>query len=316
MLQGHRKITIIGAGHVGSLCGLALAWHGICKELVLVDKVPKKATAQALDISDSLPFLPSATIVREGTYKDCIDSNITIIAIGIPRLPGQTRLDLLEDSTHMVEELLEELRPLNLTGLVITITNPADIVAEQIRSGLNMDRHRCFGTGTLLDTARLLQILSRELGISPGSITGFSLGEHGDSSMVAFSSVTACGMPLDEYAKIDKAKIIESTRTRGMDIINNKAVTEYGIGQSVAILCRTILEDDKRILPLSVQMQGEYGIYGIHCGVPCLIGKDGIEKIMELRLTKEEQAQLLESYKVILKHTELRKEYSKKKEVK
>ena len=195
----HRKVVIIGAGHVGSHCAYALASAGYCEEIVLVDLLPEKAAAQALDVADSASFMDHAVTVRAGGYGECKDAALVVIAIGEPRLPGQTRLDLLGRSVELLKTLANELKPLRLTCPVVTITNPADIVADWLRRALELERWQCFGTGTLLDTARLVRCVSQGAGVDRRSVSAFCMGEHGDSSMVPFSTVTVGGVPLRSW---------------------------------------------------------------------------------------------------------------------
>ena len=302
-----RKVVIIGAGHVGSHCGYALAHSGIADEIVLVDVDKDKAHSQALDIADSVSFCERETVVRDGDYKECEDAALVVVAIGEARKPGQTRLDLLGSSVIMSQKLIDQLKPYEISGIVVTITNPADIVADYIRKGLGLDRSRVFGTGTLLDTARLIRTLSEESGVARRSIQAFSLGEHGDSSMIPFSSITIGGLPFDAY-DISKEKVLKATRQIGMTIIEGKKSTEFGIGRALTEMAACILRDEKKIMPASVLLQGEYGQHDVHCGVPCLIGKNGIEKIIELSLTQEEQEMLNKSCEVIKKHIKMASE--------
>ena len=301
-MSEHRKIVITGAGHVGSHIAQALCWRWCAQEIVLVDKDGGKAAAQAMDVADSLSFPAADTTVRAGGYGDCADADLVFIAIGKAREPGQTRLDLLGDSVKMAKELIGQLAPYSLPGVVVSITNPADIVADYLRKGLRLPRERMFSTGTLLDTARLVRTLSEETGVSRQSIMAYSLGEHGDSSMIPFSAIRVGGLPLESYPQVDREKLLSRTRLIGMDIINGKGSTEFGIGQSAAFLAETILFDRKAVLPVSVELRGEYGQKGVHCGVPCVVGKNGVEKIIELPLTPDEQKQLGESCAVIRKH--------------
>lgn len=302
-----RKVVIIGAGHVGSHCARALAAGRICNEIVLVDTDKEKARAQALDVADALSF-PSVDItVRDGELCECSDADITVIAIGKPREKGQTRLDLLGDSILMAKKLAADLKEVGVGGVVITITNPVDIISDYIREALGMDRFRAFGTGTLLDTARLMRVLSQQTGISRKSISAFVLGEHGDSSVVPASAIRIGGLPATSYTGFDQEEATVQTHEIGMDIINGKGSTEFGIGQALAFLAEAILQDAKAVLPLSVHLNGEYGISGINCGVPCVVGKGGIERIVELPLTDEEKEQLNHSASIIENHTELAK---------
>ena len=301
MLNKH-KIVVLGAGHVGSHCAQALCWRGCADEIVLVDIDREKAAAQAMDVADSLSFPPADLVVRSGDYSDCADADLIFVAIGKARSPGQTRLDLLGDSVQMARTLVSQLSPYPLPGIVVSITNPADIVADYLRKALRLPRSRVFSTGTLLDTARLSRTLSEETGVSRRSITAFSLGEHGDSSMIPFSAIRVGGLPLDAYPQVDRARVLERTRMIGMDIINGKGSTEFGIGESAAFLAEVILRDRKAVLPVSVLLCGEYSQEGIHCGVPCVIGREGIESIIELPLTEDEQELFTQSCDVIRTH--------------
>lgn len=296
------KIAIIGAGHVGSHCAMSLAVAAVCSEIVLIDVDEPKARAQALDVSDALTFLPSSARVRAGDYPDCADADIVLVAIGKPHPPGQSRLDLLESSIGMLGELLGVLKPMNLGGIVIAITNPVDIVADYIRKGLTLPRSRAFGTGTLLDSARLIRLLSEQTGLGRRLIEALSMGEHGDSSMIPFSLIRLEGKPLDAFPGLDRAALLEGTRRSGMEIMEGKSCTEFGIGQALSLLCRCILNDEKLILPLSALLEGEYGQRDLHCGVPCRVGRGGIEAVIELPLAPEELAQLDRSCEVIRRH--------------
>jgi len=301
-MADREKIVIVGAGHVGSHGALALAAAAVTDEIVLVDKDEAKAWSQALDISDALSSLASSSRVRSGGWDDCADAAIVIIAIGEPRLPGQTRLDLLGRSVQMVQDLLGELRPRNLTGVVVTVTNPADIVADFVRRGLGLPRTRVFGTGTLLDTARLVRILAEAAGCHRSDVQAYALGEHGDSSVVPFSQVRLAGRTVGAFPSLDVASIEAATRRAGMEVIEGKGSTEFGIGQALAVLCRAILRDEGRVLPLSVLLEGEYGQRDVHCGVPCVVGRSGIEAVVELDLDADELTRLDQSCQVIRTH--------------
>ena len=299
-----RKVVILGAGHVGSHCAYALAASGVCEDIVLVDLIAEKAYAQALDVADSVSFMPRPVAVRAGGFEECKDADLVVVTIGEPRQPGQTRLDLLGRSVEQLKELIQVLKPMKLACPVVTITNSADIVADYLRKGLELERWRCFSTGTLLDTARLIRCISQAAGVDRRSVCAFSMGEHGDSSMVPFSAVTVAGVPFETLG-LSKEEILTQTRQAGMEIIEGKGSTEFGIGRALAELAGCILRDEKRILPVSVLLDGEYGQTGVHCGVPCRIGKNGIEAIIELDLTQEEQQMLDASCQVIRKHIAL-----------
>ena len=295
------KITILGAGHVGSHCAYALAQPMFCDEIVLVDQDRDKAVAQALDVTDSLSFAPRAAVVRAGDYSDVVDSDIVCCAIGEARKPGQTRLDMMDRSVEMCDELIGQLRPYPIRGILISITNPCDIIADYLRKNLKMDWHRIFGTGTLLDTARLIRALSLRAGVARSSIQAFSMGEHGDSSMIPFSAIRIGGKTFAECG-LSREELLEDTRQSGMTIIEGKKSTEFGIGRAFAEMAACILRDEKRVLPASVLLDGQYGQRGLHAGVPCRIGRNGIEEIIELPLDTAEQAQFDKSCEIIRGH--------------
>ena len=299
------KIVILGAGHVGSHVARALAAGNIGSEIVLVDCVPGKAEAQAMDVADALTWPCATVLVRAGGYADCADADVNVVAIGKAREPGQTRLDLLGDSVRMVHALCRTLSGAGVGGPVISITNPCDIIADLVRKELGLDRSRVFGTGTLLDTARLIRTLSEQTGVSRDRIDACVLGEHGDSSMIPFSAVRIDGKAPEDFPGFDADAALARTHEIGMDIINGKGSTEFGIGQATAYLIRNILENSGAVLPLSVELCGEYGLEGVHCGVPCAVGREGVMGISELPLTEGEAAALFRSAGVIERHIRL-----------
>jgi L-lactate dehydrogenase len=313
MADQSRKIVIIGAGHVGSHCAFSLITQGDASEIVFIDIDKPKAIAQAGDIADAACFMPHPVIVRSGDYDDCRDAAIVVIAAGVPRKPGQTRLDTMGDSVRVIKDIVDPLKNSGFKGILICISNPADVIANYLRKHLGWAKHRVFSTGTSLDTARLKRVFQEETGIDARSIQCFSMGEHGDSSMIPFSRVSIGGKPIlelmkekpDVYGKLDLEHILYRTRTIGMDIINGKKSTEFGIGSVLADMVKAIFHDEHRVMPVSALLEGEYGQTDLHVGVPAVIGKNGIEEIIELHLTEEEQKLFEDSCNVIRKHIAL-----------
>ncbi len=313
MINLARKIAIIGAGHVGSHCAFSLITQGDTSEIVFIDIDKPKAAAQAGDIADAACFMPHPVIVRSGDYEDCRDAAIVVLAAGVPRKPGQTRLDTMGDSIRVMKEIIHPLKNSGFEGVLICISNPADVIANYMRKHIGWAKHRVFSTGTSLDTARLKRVFSEEIGIDSRSIQCFSLGEHGDSSMIPFSHVSIGGKPLfelmkekpDIFGQLDLEHVLHRTRTIGMDIINGKNSTEFGIGSVLADMVKAIFHDEHRVMPVSALLEGEYGQTEIHVGVPAVIGKNGIEEIIELHLTGEEQKLFEESCEVIRQHISL-----------
>lgn len=302
-----RKVVIIGAGHVGSHVAMALCFQGTADEIAFIDKDRAKAISNCYDVADACLFLGTTTKIKVGDYSDCKDADVIVLSIGMPRKPGQTRLDMLDDSIVMLKDVVEKLKPIDYKGIIVSITNPADVIANYARVHLGLPRERCFSTGTSLDTARLKRTVSELANIDRKSVTTCAIGEHGDSSFVPFSTLTIGGQNYKElqkqkpekYSDLTEEFVLERTRYIGYDIINGKGSTEFGIGAACADICKAIFHDEKRVIPASVLLQGEYGFYDVACGVPCVIGKNGIEDIIELPLTDKEKEQMTYTCRVI-----------------
>lgn len=303
----NRKIVIIGAGHVGSHTAMALCFQGTADEIVFIDKDEDRAYANMLDVSDACLFLGSTTKIRVGGYDACKDAQIIVNSIGMPRKPGQRRLEMLDDSIVMLKDVIKNLKPIGFKGILISITNPADIIGYYLREHLDMPRQRCFSTGTSLDTARLKRTVSELANIDRKSVTTCSIGEHGDSSFVPFSSLTLGGQHYkklsaqnpEKYGELKEDFILDRTHNIGHEIIDGKGSTEFGIGAACADIIKAIFHDEKRVIPASVLLNGEYGQKEVACGVPCVIGRNGIEDIIELDLNEKEKAQMESTCAVI-----------------
>jgi L-lactate dehydrogenase len=313
MITRSRKVVIIGAGHVGSHCAFSLLMQGECDEIVFIDVDEEKAASHGLDIADGGLFAPHPAVVRLGDYSDCKDADIVVLSAGVPRKPGQTRLDTMGDSIAVMKQIVDPLKTSGFQGILICISNPADIIADFMRKHTGFPANQVFSTGTSLDTARFRRTMSELTGVDFRSIAGYSMGEHGDSQMIPFSHVCIGGKPLfdlrkefpDTYGKLDLNQILERTKLIGMDIVIGKGSTEFGIGSVLADMVKAIFHDEHRVMPVSALLQGEYGQRDVYAGVPAIIGRDGIEHIIEINLTEEEQKQFNESCDVIRKHIAL-----------
>ena len=294
-----RKIAIIGAGHVGSHAGYSLISQGLAEEIVYIDIDQKKASAQALDLSDATKYLPSKTNVYAGDYSDTADAQLLIVAAGpLPDISkGQTRMDTLRQTITIMKEVTESIRMSGFAGIILNISNPADVITHYIQHQLNWPAKRILSTSTTLDSARLCRALAEATGVDQKSICAYALGEHGESQMVAWSAVTLGGKPLTQlqkerpgtYGKLDLDAIANEGRAGGWKILGGKGSTEFGIAASIAEVVRAIFHDENRILPVSVLLDGEYGQHDVYASVPAVLNKDGIADIIELDLTSEEQ---------------------------
>lgn len=307
-----RKVGIIGAGNVGSHLGLQLAVQGLADEVVFYDVNNDKAMGESLDLMDAVSYQPHHFEVYAGTIDDMKDADIMINASGKPRLPGQTRLDMMDGGIATTKEFLPLIEKSGFDGIIISISNPCDIIAEYIQYKLDYPKNKIIGSGTALDSARLQYQLSDQLKINRRSLTAYLLGEHGDSSMIPWSHVTVAGKKLDEllaekpelYKMDPKDVILEKVHREGYVENTTKGCTEFGVTSATAELVRAIYHNEHKVLPVSVYLDGPYGIKDSFASVPVKIGKDGVEDIIELHLTAEENAELQASIKVLKEHFE------------
>lgn len=307
-----RKVGIIGAGNVGSHLGLQLAVQGLADEVVFYDVNNDKAMGESLDLMDAVSYQPHHFEAYAGTIDDMKDADIMINASGKPRLPGQTRLDMMDGGIATTKEFLPLIEKSGFDGIIISISNPCDIIAEYIQYKLDYPKNKIIGSGTALDSARLQYQLSDQLKINRRSLTAYLLGEHGDSSMIPWSHVTVAGKKLDEllaekpelYKMDPKDVILEKVHREGYVENTTKGCTEFGVTSATAELVRAIYHNEHKVLPVSVYLDGPYGIKDSFASVPVKIGKDGVEDIIELHLTEEENVELAASIKVLKEHFE------------
>ena len=311
----NRKIVIIGAGHVGSHAGYALLSQGLAEEIVYIDVDRDKAKAQALDLADATNYLPSRAKVWAGSYSDAADAQLLIVAAGpLPDMSkGQTRMDTLRQTIAIMKDVTEGIRMSGFAGIILNISNPADVVTHYIQYRLNLPPRRILSTSTTLDSARLRRAIAEATGVDQKSISAYALGEHGESQMVAWSAVTIGGKPLsqlqaelpDTYGSLDLQALADEGRRGGWVILGGKGSTEFGIGASIAEVVRAIFHDENRVLPVSVRLDGAYGWQDVYASVPALLNRNGVADIIELQLTPTEQAQFDASCKTMNENYQL-----------
>lgn len=294
-----RKIGIIGAGHVGSHGGYALISQGLAEEIVYIDIDEKKAAAQALDLQDSSTYLGRAVHVKAGTYEDIKDAGILIVAAGpLPDMAaGQTdRQQTLGATVEILKDIVPKIKASSFNGIIINISNPADVVTHYLQEKLGWDYHRILSTSTTLDSARVRRAISEETGYAQRSIQAYALGEHGESQFVPWSAVTVAGKPLlelikeqpERFGKLDLDAIATRAKQAGWIILGGKGSTEFGIGASIANVVQAIFGNEDRILPVSTLLHGEYGQRDVYASVPCRLNSTGVAEVIELNLTQAE----------------------------
>ena len=307
-----RKVGIIGLGHVGAHVAYSLAVQGIADELVLVDMNEQKVASEVQDLRDAAAYLPHRITVNAGDFADLGDCDVIVNSVGkIDLLRGtHNRLTEMDFTIPAVRGYVDKIKASGFDGVLVNITNPCDIVTRELALGLGLPKGRVFGTGTGLDTSRLLSALNRQTGIDHKSITAYMMGEHGALQFAPWSCVSFRGMPLDEWAKtdekfrFDRDALQKESIGGGWVTYAGKQCTEYGICTTAARMVHIVLHDEKAIMPASMELDGEYGETGLFAGVPCLIGKNGVEQIIELPLTDEEKAKFHDCCEGIRKNME------------
>ena len=299
------RVSVIGCGNVGMASAFALLQSRLVRELILIDRDSDTAQGEAMDLQQAIAVpMESPVKVTAGSYKDAAASSIVIITAGVATDdPNVSRLELLSQNVKIVREIVGKLKAERFGGILIVTTNPVDVLAQvaQIESGLPPER--VISTGTVIDTARLRVMLADKLGVEPRAVDAFIIGEHGDSEIAVWSAARVAGLALEKFPGAHKlpapAKMLETIRRAAPEIVKRKGNTSYAIGMCVRRICEAILRDERMTLPVSTLLRGEYGITGIYLGTPCIVGKNGIERVIELELNKREKAGLLKSADVL-----------------
>ena len=286
------KIGIIGIGCVGSSVLYALGLKGIADEIVLVDANEAKAKADAQDMFDAGLFLPHKTKFTVGDFCDLKDCDIIIHTAGkISLLKESRNRDAeLNFTVPMVRSYIPKIKESGFKGIFINVTNPCDVLTREFDKGLGLPKGHVFGTGTGLDTARLVAQLEKETGISAKTINAYMIGEHGNSQMCSWSNVRFGGVSLENTSfGFDPKEIQHRAAQGGWVTFSGKFCTEFAIACCAVNDALAVIHDEKKIIPASINLDGAYGQENVYAGVPCVIGKNGVEKVVELDLTEEEK---------------------------
>ena len=297
-----RKAAIVGCGFVGSALAFALMESGLFSEMVLIDADKNKAEGEALDISHGLPFAKPMQLYA-GTYEDISDASVIIVTAGAGQTPGETRLDLVKKNVGIFKSVIPEIAKYNKDAILLIVANPVDILTYTAAKLSGYPENRVFGSGTVLDTARLKYLLGEHLSVDNRSVHAFIIGEHGDSEIAAWSSANVSGIPLSSFCEMRghfdhiqaMQRIAENVKNSAYEIIEKKKATYYGIAMSVRRICEAIVRDEKSILPVSSIQSGNYGISGVALSMPAIVGKNGVEGSVPINLSIEEQEALRKS---------------------
>lgn len=300
------KVVLVGTGFVGMSMAYSMLNRGGINELVLIDIDKEKTIGEEMDLSHGLPFAPQKMVIKAGDYDECKDAQVVVITAGIAQKPGQTRLELAETNTRIMKSITKSIMASGFNGIIIVASNPVDLMTYVVSKVSGLPKNQVFGSGTVLDTARLRYLMSDYLKVSSKNIHAYIMGEHGDSSFVPWEhAYVGCKkikdvMEDNNHPMEDLEKIHKDVINAAYEIINKKKATYYGIGMSLNRLVRAVLDNENSILTVSTYLKdGQYGQDDIYIGVPAIINSNGIRELVDLELNEEEQAKLDNSCRII-----------------
>lgn len=292
------KVTVVGAGNVGATCADVLAYREVAEEIVLIDIKEGIAEGKALDIWQKAPInqYDSRTVGSTNDYSKTANSDVVIITSGLPRKPGMTRDDLIETNAGIVKSVTENVVKYSPNAIIIVVSNPLDVMTYQAHLTSGFPRNKVMGMAGILDTARYRAFLAEELNVSGKEIQAILMGGHGDTMVPLPRYTTVAGIPVTELVDKDKLDaIIERTKFGGGELVKLMGTSAwYAPGAAAAQMVEAILKNQRRVFPVCIKLDGEYGIDDCYLGVPVILGKNGIEKVLELDLNADEK-QLLET---------------------
>ena len=293
-----KKISIIGAGNVGATTAQFVVQSGMA-DVVLFDLVEGMPQGKALDLAEACPLWNSSSAISgTNSYADTAGSNVVVITAGLARKPGMSRSDLLHSNADIVRAVCVEVAKASPNAIIIVVTNPMDVMAQLAWKTTEFSCKRVMGMGGILDASRLAAFISRELDVSPEDVSPLVLGGHGDDMVPLPRFTTVKGIPLTELLPKKKTNaLMERTRNGGAEIVAllKSGSAYYAPAASTFQMVKAILLDENRVLPCAALLNGEYGVRDIYMGVPAVVGKEGVERILELKLIGEESAQFRKS---------------------
>lgn len=293
----NNKVVIIGCGNVGMSYAYALInQRTYVNKLMLIDVNEERVEGEVMDLNHCLPYAPSKISINKGTYSDCKDARIVVIAAGANQKPGETRTDLINKNASIFKDIVANVMASGFDGIFLVATNPLDVMTYLTYKYSGLPKSRVIGTGTSLDTARLQLIIGKKLCIDPKNIQAYVIGEHGDSEFIPWSNANISLQNIKEFFKEEELQNIENdVRNAAYEIINRKGATYYGIGMAMVRITNAILGNENTIIPLSVYDEEN----DVYVGLPAILNKDGVERRVYLKLTEEEEQKLQKSIDTI-----------------
>lgn len=306
MTRKLNRVAVVGTGFVGATYAYALVTQSIVEELVLIDQNESKAEGEAMDLNHAVPFASSPTKVWRGNYSDCEDADIVCITAAVSQGEEDSRLSVVEKNTKIVASVVREIMKTKFNGILLIASNPVDLMTNVALKVSGLPRERVIGSGTLLDTARYVHLLSQYFNVDARNIEGYILGEHGDSQFPVESQLRIGGVPVahvleknSAYSWTDIQRIAVQAKNAAYEIGDRKGPTYYGIGMVLARITAAILKNEHTILPISACLQGEYGVKDVCIGVPALLNREGLKEVYEIPMSKEEREKFQQSVKIL-----------------
>ena len=294
-----RKAAIVGCGFVGASIAFRFLQQGLFSKLVLLDVDREKAEGEAMDLSDGLPYA-SPVEITAGTYDDVADCALVVITAGANQKPGETRLDLIGKNTAILRSIIGEITARDFGGILLVVSNPVDVLTYAAWKLSGYPRQRVIGSGTVLDTGRLKQLLGEELRVDSRNVHAFIVGEHGDSELAVWSGANVSGVDLEHFCRLrgnglhaaDMDRLYREVRDSAYQIIQRKGATYYGIAMAVGRIAEAIVRDEHAVLPISAVLEGQYGQEGLALSLPAIVGRNGLEEVLEVPMSQGERLAL------------------------
>lgn len=307
MKISNSKVVIIGAGMVGSATAYSLIVQGICAEVVLIDRNHERAYGEALDLKHGIEFLNRNVHIKAGDYSECADADVVVITASVSMNNIKDRLELLEANIPVMDSVVDSIMASGFDGHIIVVSNPVDVLSYYVHQKSGLPKNQVMGTGTSLETARLNTLIGDIVNLDPRSVTAYVIGEHGSSMTVPWSHVQVGGKLFinavdddpERFKNVNYNEIVAETAKVGFEIYNRKGSTQYGIASATAGIIKAILHDERKMISISAYLDGEYGVRDVYCGVPAILGKEGIIEIAQYHLRAEEKEKFLESVAAI-----------------
>jgi L-lactate dehydrogenase len=291
------KVGLIGTGMVGASFAYSLMQSGAANELVLIDADAARAEGEMMDLNHGMPFVRPMRIIAGG-YSDLADADVIVICAGVGQRPGQTRLELLQTNAGIFHNIVPKVVAVNQDAIIIVATNPVDILTQIAAQIVGLDRCRVLGSGTSLDTARLRYMLGVHYGVDSRSVHAYVVGEHGDSELALWSLANIGGVRLADFVGANRQgydqaaldRIFNQTRNAAYEIIQRKKATYYAIGLGLLSIVEAVLRDQHTVMTVSSTLSGQYGVSDIAISMPAIVGRRGVEEVLNLPLSESELA--------------------------